>query len=149
MLAWLHEWKERRALQKLARKVGPKLKKRYGFQEYYTPEQVLATAEQSGLDREAQAYAVAMYVLPENAQGVLRELGQTKLAGQVRAYMIGRCCGFGGGYDGSSDQNVFMHHSTFTSHHDGTSTDGSLGHSSDGGHSGGHSCGGHSCGGSH
>jgi hypothetical protein len=154
MFAWFKSWRERRAIKKLVRQMGCLLQERYGFQEYYSPEQVLKTAELAGLDQEGQVYAIAMYVLPKDAQGVLRKLGSSKLAEQVRAYMVARCFGFSGGNDGSSDYNVFMHHDAVSSHHainhHGGSFDGSYGHHSsggghshDGGHSGGDSGGGH------
>jgi len=124
--------------------MGSSLRQRYGFQEYYSSEQVLKTAELEKLDQEGQVYAVAMYVLPENAQGALRKLGETKLAEQVRAYMIGVCLGGCKVYDNDSGYNMFMHHDAVSSHHAGGSFDGSHGdHSSDGGHSGGDSGGGH------
>jgi hypothetical protein len=138
MLAWLKSWKERRAMRALVRQMGSSLRKRYGFQEYYTSDQVLKTAEVGNLDQEAKIYAVAMYALPEDAQGTLRKLGETKLAEVVRSYMIGVCMGGCRVYDNDSPgYNVFMHHATdhASGHSDG-------GHSS-GDHSGGDSGGGH------
>jgi hypothetical protein len=154
MFAWLKSWKERRAMRALVRQMGSSLQQRYGFQEYYTPEQVLKTAEVGNLDQEGKIYAAAMYVLPEDAQGTLRKLGETQLPEAVRSYMIGVCMGGCRVYDNDSGYNVFMHYDAVISHHainhaDG-SFDGSHGHhSSDGGHdSGGHS-GGDTGGGDH
>jgi len=139
MFSWFKSWKERRALKALMRQMGSSLRERYGQQEYYTPEQVLKTAD---LQKEEQIYAVAMYVLPENAQGILRKLDKSKIAEHVRAYMIARCFGFSGGCDPS--YNVFMHHDAISSHHAGM-IDGSHGHhvSNDGHSHGGDSGGGH------
>ncbi len=145
MFDWLRSWRLRRNLRKIVRQLGVSLKKRYGFQEYYTPEQVLKTAELAGLDREAQAYGIAMYVQPEKAVSILTTMGNAKWAEGLRVWMIGQCFGFGGGYDDSLHYNVFIHHSSVAEHgHGGGFFDGSDG----GGHSGGHA-GGDSGGGGH
>ncbi len=123
MLEWFHSWRRREAFKKVARQMVPLLRERYGFQEFYTPEQVLKTAELAGLGQESQAYAVAMYVLPEKAKGILRKLANSRIAEDVRAFMIS-CFGPSGGYDPGpgSGYNVFMHHpigSLEGSHHGG------------------------------
>jgi hypothetical protein len=41
MLAWFIAWRKRRALKKLVQLMGSSLNQRYGFQEFYTSEQVL------------------------------------------------------------------------------------------------------------
>ncbi|HUB67291.1 MAG TPA: DUF6559 family protein [Candidatus Methylacidiphilales bacterium] len=154
MFEWFKAWQRRETFRKLARQMGSSLRQRYGFQEYYTPEQVLKTAELAGLDQESQAYAIAMYVQPEKATSILRKLASSKIAGDVREFMIRSCLGSSGGSSGNSDYNVFMHHLLFHngSHHGGSSGEG-LGQHASGGHPSGHSCGGHggghSCGGGH
>jgi hypothetical protein len=149
MFAWLQTWKKRRALKKLVRQMGSLLQQRYGFQEYYTSEQVLTTTALLGLDQEGESYAIAMYVQPVDAIRILTKLRDAKWANDLRAIMIGSCFGFSGGNDGSADYNVFMHHDAVLSHrainYDGGPFDGSHGHhSSDGGHSHGGDSGGHS-----
>jgi hypothetical protein len=130
MFAWLKSWKERRAIKSLVRQMGGALRQRYGLQEYYSADQVLKTTEVENLDPEGKVHAVAMYVLPEDAQGTLRKLGETKLAEHVRAYMIGVCMGGCKVYDNDSpDYNVFMHD---VPDHAGSHSGGSP---SDGGHS--------------
>jgi hypothetical protein len=137
MFAWLKSWQERRAIKSLVRQMGSSLRQRYGFQEYYSSEQVLKASEIGNLDHEGKVYAVAMYVLPEDAQGTLRKLGETKLAQYVRGYMIGVCMGGLKVYDNDSpDYNVFAH----GMHGAGNHSD--VGHSS-GEHSVGDSGGGH------
>ncbi len=139
MFDWLRSWRLRRNLRKIVRQLGVSLKRRYGFQEYYTPEQVLKTAELAGLDREAQAYGIAMYVQPENAVPILTAMRNAKWAEGLRTWMIGQCFGFSGGYDDSFHHNVFIHHASVAEHgHGGGFFDGSDG----GGHGGGDSGGG-------
>jgi hypothetical protein len=55
---------EERMLKKLAASLGPTLKKRYGFQEYYSEGQVLKTIEDCEFDPQTKPYAVAMFVFP-------------------------------------------------------------------------------------
>jgi uncharacterized protein DUF6559 len=149
MFALFQTWRKRRALKRLVRQMGALLQQRYGFQEFYTSDQVLKTTEVIGLDQEGQSYAIAMYVQPADAIRILTTLRNAKWANDLRAIMIGDCFGFSGGNDGSSDYNVFMHHDAVLSHHainfDGGPFDGSHGHhSSDSGHSHGGDSGGHS-----
>jgi hypothetical protein len=146
MLAWLKGWGERRAIRKLVRKMGPSLKHRYGFQEFYTSGQVLKTEELMGLDKEGQAYAVAMYVQPEDAIRIPTKMRDAKWADSLRSFMIGQCFGFSGGTGGSANYNVFMHHNAGGSHHGINHAGGffdSSHHSSDGGNSPGEYSGGH------
>jgi hypothetical protein len=147
MFDWLKSWRESRELKKLVRQRGTLLKQRYGFQEFYSPEQVSRTAAAAGLDQQGEAYAIAMYVQPTDAIRILTIMRDAKWANEIRKIMIGPCFGFSGGNDGSSDYNVFAHHST--GHHgafDGShgSYDGGHSHGGDsGGHSGGDGGGGH------
>src|SRR6202050_338664 len=109
MFAWFQTWKKRRALKKLVRQMGSLLQQRYGFQEFYTSEQVLKTTEMIGLDQEGQSYAIAMYVQPQDAIRILTKLRDAKWANELRKFMIVQCFRFSDGSDGSSDYNVFMH----------------------------------------
>jgi hypothetical protein len=125
MFGWLKSWKERREVKSLVRRMKTSLVQRYGFQERYTAEQVLKTAEIEKLDQKGKIYAVAMYAAPEQAEGVLRKLGETRLAGVVRGHMMAVALGGFRVYDNDSPAyNPFMHHS-----------DGHVSNHSDGGHS--------------
>jgi hypothetical protein len=121
--------------------MGSLLKRRYGFQEFYSPEQVARTAALAGLDKQGEAHAIAMYVQPTDAIRILTIMRDAKWANELRSFMIGQCFGFGRGNDGSSDYNVFAHHAA--GHHGGFADSHAHG-SYDGGHSHGGDSGGHS-----
>jgi hypothetical protein len=117
MFGWLTTWRERRDLKKLVRQMGSLLKQRYGFQEFYSPGQVSTTAALAGLDQQGEAYAIAMYVQPQDAIRVLTRLRGAKWANELRKIMIAQCFGFSDGHDGAVDYNVFAHHDFGSSHH--------------------------------
>jgi hypothetical protein len=104
MFDWLKSWRESRELKKLVRQRGTLLKQRYGFQEFYSPEQVSRTAAAAGLDQQGEAYAIAMYVQPTDAIRILTIMRDAKWANEIRKIMIGPCFGFSGGNDGSFDR---------------------------------------------
>jgi hypothetical protein len=139
MLEWFKIWRRREALKKIARRMGPLLRKHCGLQEYYAQEQVLETARRSGFDQESARVAVAMFVHPDQAQV------DAKLTRELKA-LREKTSGSDSIPDGGSDYNMFMH---FPS----GSSDGGPGQDASGGHShgshghGGHSCSSHSCGG--
>ena len=138
MLNWFKTWRERRGLKQLVRTMGSRLRQRYGAQEFYTPGQVLKTCESIGLDENAQDQAIAMYVQPELADGILSKLNKSKGAHALRKFLIARCFdNFSEGCD--ADYNPFVHPSS----HEGFDSFGDGSTSSDSGHGGGDSGGGH------
>jgi hypothetical protein len=147
MLEWFKSWRRREGLKKVARKMAPSLRRSHGAREYYSPEQVLATAGFAGLGQESLPIAIAMFVQPDQAEVALGQPLDPVLALELKdlrkehAHEHDSASLSNGGYDGSSDYNPFMHF-----------PDNSLGHSpgqdASGGHAhGGHSCSSHSCGG--
>ena len=57
-------WKrfqKRRAMRRYRRQLGVKLRRRYGRERHYTPEQVRTTAISSGLGTDHLCFALAMY----------------------------------------------------------------------------------------
>jgi hypothetical protein len=113
MLAYLRSWWERRKLKKLIRTMTLQLLRRYGAQEFYTPDQVVKTCEGAKLDQVATEQAVAMYVEPKVSEGILARLNRSSSANEIRKYLIARCFdGFSEG-DGAPQHNAFMHYSSY------------------------------------
>jgi len=101
-------WKERRDLKRLIGSMGNLLRRNYGVDEFYTPEQVSRTCDKNGLDETTKARSVAMYSETKLADGFLTKMGRSESANELRKYLIRRCFdNFSEGDD--SSYNVFMH----------------------------------------
>jgi hypothetical protein len=72
-------WKrfqKRRAMRRYRRRLGVKLRRRYGRERYYTPEQVRSTAISGGLGVDYMCFALAMYCDRESFDAYHRANGE-------------------------------------------------------------------------
>lgn len=72
----LGEMLKRRAIRAYLRQLPRMLRRDYGFSQAYTPDQIRATIERNGLNRDHSAYAVAMFSDPAGFAQFLEKAGE-------------------------------------------------------------------------
>jgi hypothetical protein len=73
--------------QTLARSVSLELQRRHGRHEYYLPEHVDAACTACGLSETDKVYAVAMFVAPNESEGILQRLRSSKTTDEIRKFL--------------------------------------------------------------
>jgi hypothetical protein len=68
--------RKRRALRRFRRELGPALRRRYGRERFYTPEQVRRTANDQGIGNDHICFAYAMYCDRESFDAHHRAAGE-------------------------------------------------------------------------
>ena len=81
------EEKDRWRIRALAKSVSAVLRQKYGSQQFYTAEQVDIACDECRAPEPVREYAVAMFVEPEQAGGVLQKLGSAKTAHELRKFL--------------------------------------------------------------
>jgi hypothetical protein len=74
-------------IRALAKSVSDILRQKYEPQEYYSEEQVEAACDECQAPPSVRQYAVAMFVEPAEADGVLQKLGSSKTAHELRKFL--------------------------------------------------------------
>ncbi len=74
-------------IRALAKSVSSILRQRFGSKQFYTAEEVDAACEECRAPESVRQYAVAMFVEPEQAGGVLQKLGSSKTARELRTFL--------------------------------------------------------------
>ena len=74
-------------IRALAKSVSTILWERFGSKQFYTAEEVEAACEECRAPEAVRQYAVAMFVEPEQAGGVLQKLGSSKTARELRTFL--------------------------------------------------------------
>jgi len=74
-------------IRALAKSVSDILRQEYEPQEYYSEEQVEAACNECHAPQSVRQYAVAMFVEPTQADGVLQKLGSSKTAHELRTFL--------------------------------------------------------------
>ena len=74
-------------LRALAKSVGAILRQRFGSNQFYSAEEVAAACDECRAPEAVRQYAVAMFVEPEQAGGVLEKLGASKTARELRVFL--------------------------------------------------------------
>ncbi|MFV1985344.1 MAG: DUF6559 family protein [Thiohalomonadales bacterium] len=97
----IEKYKNHRAIKQYLKKLGPLLKNRYGKSKFYTEGQVRKTVEEFKLNDQYIEYALAMYMQPDECDGVLIRLGKSKRSRQLRKYIATKY--IGGGMDFTFD----------------------------------------------
>ena len=80
------EDKDRWRIRALAKSVSTVLRQKFGSQQFYTAEQVDVACDDCRAPDAVREYAVAMFVEPEQAGGVLQKLGSSKTALELRKF---------------------------------------------------------------
>ena len=74
-------------IRALAKSVSAVLRERFDSKQFYTAEEVEAACNECGAPEDVRQYAVAMFVEPEQAQGVLEKLGSSRTALELRKFL--------------------------------------------------------------
>lgn len=74
-------------IRALAKSVSSILRQRFGSKQFYTAEEVDAACHECRAPEAVRQYAVAMFVEPEQAGGVLQKLGSSRTAHELRTFL--------------------------------------------------------------
>lgn len=81
------EEKDKWRIRALAKSVSSILRQKFGSKQFYTAEEVAIACDEGGAAENVRQYAVAMFVEPEQAGGVLQKLGSSKTAHELRKFL--------------------------------------------------------------
>ncbi len=87
MFNLIKRYQKHRSIKKYIRNLGPSLKKRYGFSEYYTEGQIKTTMEKSKIGGQYASYAYGLYLAPRELEGVLERLYEAHSSKKMRVYL--------------------------------------------------------------
>lgn len=74
-------------IRALAKSVSDILRERVDTKQFYTAAEVAAACDECRAPNDVRQYAVAMFVEPDQAQGVLEKLGASRTALELRTFL--------------------------------------------------------------
>lgn len=87
MLKLIDRYLKHRAIKKYIRSLGPQLRQRYGISEYYTEGQIRTTLEHNKIGGKYAVYAYGLYLVPEQFDGILTMLNESKTSKSIRKHL--------------------------------------------------------------
>ena len=87
MFEFIERYKKDKAIKRYIRHLDSYLSRRYGTNNHYTEEQIKSTLDKHKINGKYAAYAYVLYMKPQEVDGVLMKIGESKNARELRKFV--------------------------------------------------------------